>query len=490
MEEKARASTQIALLFYALFLFSILSFMISSMISSVAAEGFDVKVTPIKTIITETQPALLSVDITNLATTETFEVFTLQTAFIFPTKILTIASGETKTIQLEIYPQIKQSGFYEFVFFVKSQHTGEIKQLNEQIRLLTLEDALHFSVEPETLSVSSTKLTLVVINVADISVENARIEASSQIFQETFETLIKTKEELRFDVAIDVSKAEGGRHNITVKFYDSGTLAFVEDVPYKIERIYDFTQSKSVSGFLVRQTIVKFENKGNTREALTYEEAVTFPEKVFSYFSQKPEFKTDEEGLKAKFGITVEPYVTKELLIKTNYLLPLIVLILIIIGFSLTTYYQSRHILVSKYATRAKSTRGSAFKVTIRVKNRKDAIRDVTIRDFLPKGLKIYEKFDLAKPHNVADNYVEWRFKLMHGGEERVVTYYIYNEQDIPHSLVLPGPSVQFYTLHRESMAESGNSFTVPPLSTIKVRPMSAGSASTAAHAAAAGAKR
>ena len=108
---------------------------------------------------------------------------------------------------------------------------------------------------------------------------------------------------------------------------------------------------------------------------------MSFLEKIFSYFSEKPAFKTEGGSLKATWDLEVEPYTKEEVVVKTNYLLPLIMLVLIVGGFALTVRYQGKGIIVTKTASRGKSSRGSAFKVTIRVKNRKDAIREVKIKD-------------------------------------------------------------------------------------------------------------
>ncbi|MBU2496583.1 MAG: hypothetical protein KJ767_00800, partial [Nanoarchaeota archaeon] len=197
-------------------------------------------------------------------------------------------------------------------------------------------------------------------------------------------------------------------------------------------------------------------------------------EKIFSWFSERPVFVTEGGVLRTNWDVEVAPYETEKVIVKTNYLLPLILLALIIVGFAFTVNYQSRGLIVTKSASKAKSNRGSAFKVTVRVRNRKEAVRDVKVRDFLPKGHKVHEKFDFIKPNKISENYVEWNLPLMRGGEERVFTYYVYTEDEFSGTLLLPHTSVNYMTLHREPKTEFSQSVKLESLQKVKVQDASA----------------
>ncbi|OYT41256.1 hypothetical protein B6U80_01720 [Candidatus Pacearchaeota archaeon ex4484_26] len=434
-----------------------------------SALGFNVAIEPVKDHITENQVAVFNLQIENNGGSDRFEIFTFNTDFVFPEIVMPITSGESKSKQIKFFPQVKRSGIYEVTLFVKSQTTGEIKETKARIRLFTFEDALWIKVEPELLHVQDKKIDFVVKNIADVTLDSIKIHTESPIFSKDFTFSLGPRQKKKFQVDVDLSKAEGGVHHIQTKVYDEGKLAFEKQVPYNLELIYDFQQSKSLTGFLIRQKKFTFENKGNTREEIDLKENSTILEKIFSYFSERPLFTTEAGAVKADWKVEVGPYEKKEIIVKTNYLLPLILLALVIVGFAFTINYQSRGILVTKTASRAKSNKGTAFKVAIKVKNRKEAVRDVRVRDFLPKGLKVHEKFDFVKPNKIESNYLEWHLPLMHGGEERVFTYYLYTEDEFSGALLLPHTVVNYLTLHRDPKSEYSQSVRIEPIRKIKV---------------------
>lgn len=430
----------------------------------ISAAGFEVEITPIKDAITENQAAVVEVKITNNDKSSLFDIFTVNTDFIFAGKVVKVLNGQSETKEIKIFPQIDRSGLYRVNIFVKSQATSEIVEGSTIIRLAPLKDSLSITVKPDPLSVKDMTITVVFKNTAEVNVGTVRIEAESPIFSDEFEFSLAPKEEQSFDVDVDLTKAEGGEHPINMKVYEEGKFVFEKDVPYRLEEIKDFEESRSITGFLIREKVLTFENDGNIKEKVEVEEDSTFLEKIFSYFSEKPLFKTEAGALKATWSLEVQPYSTKEIIVKTNYLLPLTLLALIIIGFAFTVRYQSTGLIVTKSASRAKSNKGTAFKVTIKVRNRKDAVRELRVKDFLPKHLKVHEKFDFTKPSKVTDSYVEWFLPLLQGGEERVFTYYLYTEGDYTGSLVLPHTAVNYLTLHRDPASERSGTARIEAL--------------------------
>src|SRR3989344_4723287 len=424
--------------------------------SDVLAAGYEVTLTPIKDVITETQPAVFILSLANSDANVAYEIFSLSTDFSFLGETMVVPSGYTRESRLTFFPKLDKSGIYEVTIFVRNQIPREEKTVTARIRLLTLKDSLSMYVEPSLLKVSDSKLTLIIKNRADNNLENVKLGASSPIFSKDFEFSASAKEELRYEIPVSLKGAEGGQHDIHIKGYQDGTLAFERDIPYTLETIYDFEQSRSLTGFLIREKRLTYDNTGNTKEEVNVEEDMSFLEKIFSYFSEKPAFKTEGGSLKATWDLEVEPYTKEEVVVKTNYLLPLIMLVLIVGGFALTVRYQGKGIIVTKTASRGKSSRGSAFKVTIRVKNRKDAIREVKIKDIFPNvaGAKVHEKFDFIKPAKIGENFVEWHLPLLQGGEERVFTYHIVSENELPGAISLPSATVNYLTLHREPQVE------------------------------------
>lgn len=417
------------------------------------SKSFEVGISPVINVITDGQPAIFELTIANHNSADVFNVFTINTDFSFQQISVPVSAGKTKTVKLKIYPQTKTTGLYDVTVIIKSQLTSEFVEVGARIRFVNVEEAIKMDLIPSSLKVSDKKVTLVVKNLENLDLGNIKMDLKSQIFSKTFEFKLGEKETKKFDIDVDLSKAEGGRHNISINLY-VGDKSFYKNIPYNLEVIRDLKKYEEVSGFLVQQRRVVFENKGNVKEKISIVQNTTIFEKLFSYFSVKPSFSVTGGVIKEKWNLIVDPYSTKTIVVKTNYLIPLLILAFLIIGFAFTVSYQSKRIVVSKTAMRVKSNRGSAFKITIRVRNRKEAIRDVRVRDFLPKNMKVYSKFDFMKPTTISSNYVEWSLPIIHEGEERIFTYYIYTEKPYTGELFLPPAVVNYLTLHRDPQTD------------------------------------
>ena len=217
------------------------------------AAGFDVQLIPVKDVITESQSAAFLLTLTNNDANVAYEIFSLSTDFSYLGETLTVPTGFTKQTELKVYPRTDKSGVYEVTVFVRNQFTRDLKEVTARVRLLTLKDSLSMYVDPALLQVSDDKLTFIVKNRADNDLENIKLEVSSPIFSRDFEFSAVAKEEKRYEISVNLEEAEGGQHDIHVKGYQNDRLAFEKDVPYTLEEIYEFDQSRSITGFLVRE---------------------------------------------------------------------------------------------------------------------------------------------------------------------------------------------------------------------------------------------
>ncbi|MBU2496784.1 MAG: hypothetical protein KJ767_01865, partial [Nanoarchaeota archaeon] len=145
----------------------------------VYASDIGLGISPEQTATIEDQAAIFTLSITNNGATNTFEIFTLTTDFDLPTETVIISSGETKDVEVRLYPRIHKSGLYEANLLVRNQATRDMKEATARIRLFTLNDALWMRVEPDLLHVDDTKIEFVIKDIADVPIRNLRIEAES-----------------------------------------------------------------------------------------------------------------------------------------------------------------------------------------------------------------------------------------------------------------------------------------------------------------------
>ena len=104
-------------------------------------------------VITElNKPAIFSFSITNLGETDNFEIYSLVGVDISPRGMFQILAGETKKIQVEIFPDERfkrRPGIITFTYKIRGQNSG-IQDDTLTINIVDWTDAL--SIMPENIN--------------------------------------------------------------------------------------------------------------------------------------------------------------------------------------------------------------------------------------------------------------------------------------------------------------------------------------------------
>ena len=168
--------------------------------------------------------------------------------------------------------------------------------------------------------------------------------------------------------------------------------------------------------------------------------------RLFTGFSDTPD-KTERSGLVVSYvwQKQLQPGDSWEVKATTNYTLPFILILLVIVVVFFVKVANRTHVTVSKNVSYVR-TRGGEFalKVTlsVRAKNHVDKLQLV---DRLPGMTVLYEKFG-TKPDRM-DSMTKrlfWAIPQMQAGEERVFSYIVYSKINIVGRFELPAAAIMY----------------------------------------------
>ena len=202
------------------------------------------------------------------------------------------------------------------------------------------------------------------------------------------------------------------------------------------------TSTEDKSGFLIRNEIITKVNSGNVDESIQIKINRNIFSRLFTSFNIKPTFI-------ARKGLSIEYTWTKEKLkpteaytvkAKTNYILPLFIIIVATITLlGLKRFFETK-IEIKKHVSHIKTKGGEfALKVSLSLKAKKN-IENTTLIDKVPAIVKIYKKFGMVKPDKIdAENRrIHWNIGDLNAGEVRIFTYIIYSKVGVVGKFSLP----------------------------------------------------
>lgn len=432
---------------------AIILFALLLSLSLVSAVNLEIeKKTIAITVISEfNNPAVFELTITNNGGTDNFEFYSLVGVDILPKTPVKIESGEIKKIKIEVFPQepIKsESRPYTFEYKIKGEKTG-IQTEKLTINPTTLESA--FSLYADPFTPLDEKIILHFDNKGDYNFEKINAEFSSSFFSENKEFPITPHEKKEFEIKInkeEISTLLAGPYLLNAKIETNSKKASIDSIIKFLEKS-GIESSETKEGWLIQRTEIEKKNSGNTPQEIT----VTFKKNLFSsLFTSFNIIPTNKETSRFTRYYTwqkkVAPGESFRMIARTNWLLPVIILIAIIAAYILTKAYLTSHLILRKKVSFVK-TRGGEFalKVVLRLKSRK-YIEKIRIVDKLPPMVKLFERFGAISPDKIdeTNRRIEWDIESLNKGEERTVSYIIYSKIGIIGKFELPSATAIYET--------------------------------------------
>lgn len=382
----------------------LLSFLLVSLImfQGVLAEGFIVKANPEPLpIFLASQTGHFSVDIFNEGIEDwyTITIFGFSEDWVEVEKsLLNVGSNKWGTVDVEVSPaRDALPGSYQYFLKVTKLSNNEQIQKPLLVKVRQVTSALIKDVVTscesclEEITISGT-----VHNVGSKTVDLALV-LTTPTAQNTINIgKIAIKDYREFESTFSLDDVLPGTYNVGMKLVDEfGKVLYEEAVPFTIPSIeevyYDQTVSSTPFGSIVTVSAV---NRGNVVADVVLR---SVNDEEWYYFISGP----------SPSGMFLESYIWDASLqpgesyavTYSEIYWPVYVFIIAIVMIASFVYWQTSDIVFVKDAMSIKKFKpGKEFSVSVYLKNKKSELKRVTVRDLIPAGFSVVNKFEAAKP--------------------------------------------------------------------------------------------
>ena len=410
----------------------------------------------------------------NSPVAQIFEIYTSDVLWDLRTepsanRILTVPPGETVSTTLLLRPLYAYPGYYVVPISVKISGSLDGITLNPQIAVLasnTPQGEYSPSVSvildaPSSLDPRkdvSLRVNLENLNLKDLSKVDVKLRSS--LFNQDYSTSLAglEKKSVSFTLSVDpLTKPQDDVLRVSVLVQDPVSPYQFEAAPFVVsiepygDIVFEPVQEKL---FLERITRVKVVNTGNVDRVGSYALPGGFLKSLVSKGTPAYERKVVDGVSVFSWDVSLGVGQSSEIVLVTNYRLPIIVLVLILLG--VVAYFKFRSpIVIFKSAVVVGTKEGgiSEFKVLLEVKNRSPSVlKNVNILDNLPHMVDVMKEFEAGSLHPVSimkhntGTLLKWVIDDLDGFEERVITYKIKSKLSILGSLTLPVAVAKFDT--------------------------------------------
>jgi hypothetical protein len=292
------------------------------------------------------KPAIFDLEITNFGSEDDFEIYSLVGIDITPTDKINLKKGETKVVQIQVMPQkhllSKNKGYFSFEYKIKDSKNDAIKdQLT--INILGLSQAV--SVISDNINPSSTTTKLTIKNNANYDFTDLNLRIVSAFFDVEQTLNLEGLASKSIDVELNREKvrtSESGDYLVNTKIKVEGEEGESDSILKFLER-EGIETTKDEEGFLIKRTsIIKF-NVGNVYQVVDVNVEKSIFAYLFTTFNIAPT-ETDFDGFTVKYywKIDLVPGEKSNLIVKTNWLWPIIIIAFAVIIFiSVKRYIES-----------------------------------------------------------------------------------------------------------------------------------------------------
>lgn len=374
-----------------------------------------------------------------------YVIYTLTAVNVLPSTPFYLSGGEND-LTFEVYPtsELVAQGPAAYSFSVGLRNTGTDVNYEGSmaVRVVRIEDA--FTLSSDANSPDSDRVSFYIQNKEGIDLKNVHAKFSSVFFdvEQTFNIKANDKTEISIDVPKSkLEKIEAGAYLLKAVFKTDRGDRTLEGRIYLGEKIGVETKN-TVDGILIRTNEVSKINRGNVNENVVVDVRKDIISRLFTSFNSEP-----DSASRSGFWVTYSwskklgPAESLDVKVTTNYLLPILIIIaIVLIVIGIKRFTQTK-MLIEKSVVPVKTSSGQfALKVKLRVKAVKRA-SNVSLIDRIPGIVQIYEKApSIIKPTKIDSNNrrIQWDIGDMAAGEERSFSYVVYSTVGVVGKFALP----------------------------------------------------
>ena len=354
-------------------LFLAMAFLILPMVLAISV---DVEKTSSKDVLIRdvNLPVIVSLDVTNNGEGDSFQFVNLLGFPMLPVEAVQIGPGETKEVKLTIYPRenFNYLGFYKFEYNIIGSDSSIVTE-NFILNMIELSDAFEVGSEEFNENESQIKLYIENKNNFNFGEIHAKFYSPFFEFEEDFE--IGAFEKVEFDVDLkkeDFEKVMAGFYTLEVEIDIDGEVADFEGL-INFEELDSLITRDRDFGWLIDTRIVEKINEGNIISSAEVVLNKNILSRLFTSLSPDP-YSVDRDGLSVEYTwkTVLNPGERLEVVVKTNWLFPLLIIILVVGIVAFARKYSKTNVVLRKKVSFVKAKGGEfALKVSIFVKARK-----------------------------------------------------------------------------------------------------------------------
>ena len=411
------------------------------------------------------KPAEFNLKITNQGSADYIEFYNLLGFQISPNGTTYINSEETKEIVLKVSAvgNLKQRGFYTFDYYIRGSDGTEIKQ-TLTMEIIDLKDA--FEAGSGNIDTESQSIQIYIYNKNNFNFGNVKAKFSSAFFNFNKEFSLGPYERKIFDVQLnkeDFNSLMAGFYTLNVDVEVEGKTAEVEGVIKYVEKDI-LTTSSTNYGFVINTEVIKKVNEGNVLAETETVVKKNIISRLFTTLTPEPD-SVDRQGLTVYYvwNRELNPGENLEITIRTNWLFPLLIILLVVAIILLVKQYSKTNIVLKKKVNFVRAKGGEfALKVSILV-NAKKYVERVNIIDRLPPLVSLYERYGGEKPTRIDEKNrrLEWNFEKLEAGETRALSYVIFSKVGVVGKFALPSASAIYEKEGEIRETESNRAFFI-----------------------------
>ncbi len=409
-------------------------------------------------------PAVYEFTITNNGQTANYEIYSLAGVSFSQRGAFEIKTGSS-TLEIKAFPKkdiLKQTGIYSFQYHLRGPE-GEIFTDNLRMKIVPLEEA--FFIKTIKFLPSDKETVISIRNRNNALIEDVKVYFVSAFFNERKILMFNPYEEINLSVPLDANKlrkARAGSYILTSKIS-------IEDAAKELESVILYLEEENVSvtesntGSIIRKTTITKRNEGNVQATVDIEMNKNIITRLVSVYTIEP-LTVQRKGFSVLYSWEkeIEPGESFTVSSVTNYTLPLILLILVVIIAFLVRYYAKTDLIIQKRVSFVKTRNGLfALKVQIRLKAKK-AVEQIKVVDRIPMATQIYKEH-MSRPDEIdhSSRRIVWNIDRLAAGEERIYSYIIYSKVKIIGRFELPATSVSFKYMGALNHVVSNKTFFV-----------------------------
>jgi hypothetical protein len=417
-------------------------------------------------IVGVSKPVVFDFNIKNLGGETNIQFYNLLSFRMLPSETIRLNAFEEKTIKLEVSPigEFDYMGIYSFPFSIRD--VDDKTEIHKTLTFRRIELKEAFEIGAGSFDPESNSVDIYVQNIQNFNFGEIEGKFSSSFFDIEKKFTLSPYERKNFTIQLNQEEFKqllAGVYTLDSEINAESQTAKLQTKLQFIEKDIIKTEERE-SGLIFRTNIIKKTNEGN---AIATEEMVikkNIISRLFTSFAPEPD-SVDRSGFMVKYTWIRElkPGDYFEVAVKTNWLFPLILILLIIAAVIIAKQYTASNLEMDKSINFVKAKGGEfALKVSIALKAKKH-IDNITVIDRLPPLVTLYEKFGSEKPARIDTKLrrLEWSFASLEAGETRTISYIIYSKVGIMGKFSLPPTTAVFEKNEKMHETESNRAFFV-----------------------------